>query len=481
MERSSFPSLWRKKKPHSLVTVPNVRRTSGRRPLGFGLHAAGCSFVLLIFGWSLLSFDRHLVDLAVTSSSTVSSSFQNTSVLPSSCHKYKGILWIQQGDREGAAGTIFYLFVINQLLYAERHQLLPWIHFNNVSRYVYDPIVHAGGGVSSSYNKNNQRNAVVRHRMITAPSWDTTLVAGLGPDRCPAPPPVDDASAWRIQEFSIVGNGVWSSYFAPVGVELLGQQNDKQSILPECVRSLPVVTLTPDQILHGLHLQCSWSVRAWRYGGIHQEVRGPHSMSLHEWLEPQRQRAASIIQQYYHWQPSLASTIQALAAQWQANYQPCLGLHIRHSDKANRRRRIPVEEFIPYLKAYRTVVPRGHVYLATDSETVIETLKLFSSTSDESLFHVQPNVLRSSNTSAVFTLYQQNHDATNWQVLTDIGVLSRCTFLIHGLSAVSEAAVYHNLALHERSVNLEENPSHRISPRAFQDIVTRVIEEENIA
>ena len=339
---------------------------------------------------------------------------------------YQGILWIQQGDREGAAGTIFYLFVLNQLLYAERHHLYPWIHLSNASQWIYDPAVHG--------NNNNNNNTKL---MVTAPDWDPTLPAGLVED-CPAPPPLQDASQFRIQRLPYTGNGVWASYFQPRDV-------------PACVRALPVVTLTPDQILHGLHVRCPWSVRAWRYGGTPTAIKASAS-SYHEWWEPQRRVAAGVVARYYQWQPALRAAVDAVTP----STQPCLGVHIRHSDKANQRQRLSVNDFVPYLTAYWARIPHGAVYVATDSHAVVDELKHFAVREHKlPQMHTQPHVLRSSNTSAVFRL-TENHDETNRQVLIDIGALSRCTFLLHGLSAVSEAAIYHNFALHERSLNLED-------------------------
>jgi len=357
--------------------------------------------------------------------------------------KYKGILLIQQGDREGAAGTIFYLFVLNQLLYAERHNLYPWIHLSNVSRWVYDEQVH---GDQNDNDNHAGTTASSRLLIITAPDFDPTLPGGLVGE-CPAAPPIRDRSQYHIQRITPRGNGVWASYFRPQHV-------------PTCLfRTLPVVTLTPDQILHGLHLRCPWSVRAWRYGGTSPAVKKRH-LSMHDWWEPQRRRASEIVSRYYHWQPDLQRAIDALTV---PPSHPCLGLHIRHSDKANQRRRLNVSDFIPFLEVYWKWIPGGHIYLATDSDVVVEEVYNIVKTTTtvatgvynpRSLIRVQPRVWRSSNTSAIFRL-TTNHDETNRQVLIDIGALSKCTFLLHGLSAVSEAAIYHNPALHERSINLE--------------------------
>ena len=46
------------------------------------------------------------------------------------CFHYDGILLISYADKDGFA-TVFFLYILNQLLYAERHNLLPWIHLDS--------------------------------------------------------------------------------------------------------------------------------------------------------------------------------------------------------------------------------------------------------------------------------------------------------------------------------------------------------------
>ena len=385
---------------------------------------------------------------------------------------YKGILLIKQGDREGAAGTIFYLFVLNQLLYAERHAMFPWIHLSPYSHHIHDAQVHG-------------EEIHVAQTFVTAPAWWQINTAQ---NQCPSAPPITDADAkqWRLAEWKLAGTGVWSSYFQPLFAHHnassrppppSSSSSSRPSPIPSCLKALPLVTLTTEQILYGLHLQCPWSVRAWRYGGLSPALRQP-KLDLHTWLGKHRQKAASIVQRYYRWQPDLRARIDILSAPWyqrKPTAMACLGLHIRHSDKANKRKRIPVDDFLPYLQVYAQRIPHGHVFLATDSNLVVEKMQAYARLFSLSL-HWQPNIIRSNDTSPVFT--QASHDVTNRQVLIDIGVLSRSTFLIHGLSAVSEAAIYHNVELHERSINLEAPSGEVLSPVEFEHMIIQWQKQE---
>jgi hypothetical protein len=144
--------------------------------------------------------------------------------------------------------------------------------------------------------------------------------------------------------------------------------------------------------------------------------------------------------------------------------ESCLALHIRHSDKADRRQTIPLEQFRPYVDAYihsslwiGTVIV---IYVATDSNQVLKDIQATWPNTITTYIRYQGSgdkkVLRSDNTTAVFQL-SGNHHRTNKEVLVDILAMAKCEFMVHGLSAVTEATHYLNLNLHNQSVNLEED------------------------
>jgi len=92
----------------------------------------------------------------------------------------------------------------------------------------------------------------------------------------------------------------------------------------------------------------------------------------------------------------------------------------------------------------------GSIFVATDSSLVIEEI------TSKWPSHVvyQGGTTLSRNDTATFDLAVSHHQ-TNLEALTDILALSKCTYLVHGFSALSEAAIYMNPSLIERSVNLE--------------------------
>lgn len=333
------------------------------------------------------------------------------------CSGYDGILHISQGDTEGAAGTIFFLFVVNQLLYAKQYNLIPWVHLSNSSHHVYDPLVH-----STVATQTIKANGVVRPMWMHFPDPMAQKTFGF-----PGPP---SSKPETPGPYTISGNGVWNSYFEPVSTY---SPSD-----PSCQR-LPVVRLSYTQIIPGLHLHCPWAVRAWRYGGLPPSLRND-TLSYDDWFRPQRQRGHSIVQRYLQLLPSIHERAGSANPS-----QKCLAVHIRHSDKSNRRRRIPLQTFVPYMETYWERVPDGSVYLATDSARVVQELK------SRPRLYWQGNTQRSNDTTAVFRQFP--HHETNIQVLVDIQAMTYCQFLLHGFSAVSEAVLYINPFL--VSINLE--------------------------
>jgi hypothetical protein len=375
---------------------------------------------------------------------------ETPSSIGGACQNYDGVLHISQGDVEGAAGTIFFLFVLNQLSYADRYNLLPWVHLNNVSKYVYDPRVHGA-----------------------LPPMSFPMMAGINASWVQYADPTDQrrfpysGKPMQIQRklteqmVTVSGNGVWNSYFHSVS-----QFSPKD---PSC-RNKALVKLTPSQIIPSLHVNCPWSIRAWRYGGLPSGLRH-EELSYDEWVAPMRARGHDLIQKYVRVQ----SHLQVLADKANPSTN-CMALHIRHSDKANRRKRIPVKKFLPYVQAYAEAQKGGKdysytIYLATDSDKVIDEIHRTWPANTVSRIKWQKGVVRSNDTTPVFTM--ASHHSTNTQVLVDIVAMSKCQYLLHGFSAVSEAVHYFNPSLHDQSVNLEIR-KHASVPH-FQSMVETVL------
>ena len=109
----------------------------------------------------------------------------------------------------------------------------------------------------------------------------------------------------------------------------------------------------------------------------------------------------------------------------------------------------------------------GSLYLATDSKDVVDNIM------KEWPKHVTDHIVRqpsveglTPNHFAAFDLGISSH-RTNTEALTDIIGLSKCTFLLHGMSAMTEAALYLNPGLVMRSINIEDPQYSDYSPDDF--------------
>lgn len=392
----------------------------------------------------------------------------------------QGIYHIAMGDIGGAAGTIFFQFVIAQILYAERHGLKPWVHLSNVSHVVYDTAVHGGGGVGTTAAAPA---AVVMTELTAMVGRNATYYRRRGGhhrDATPGPP--DAALPVAQQTLQFPGTGVWEHYFEPVSDFVPGDTS--------CATKL-YVTMDLYLITPGLHGYADYAPRCWRYQYMPDYVTKPH-LGLAEWLAPQRQAANAVVRRYIRPRPYLQAAAArvnpdcGLLLSSSNHHHPCLGLHIRHSDKASGRRVIETAEFLPYAQAFLAAAAAAvsekdagataTIYLATDSTLVLQEIeRTWPAAVRASIRTAGDNLLRSSNDVAVFDLEDgaSHHHRTNQEALIEILALSACQFLVHGFSAVSEAAVWMGLHLDAQSVNLEDPD--RLNVAQFETLVKMVV------
>ena len=375
------------------------------------------------------------------------------------CEGWNGVLHIKMGDIGGAAGTIFFQFVIGQLIYAEQYRLLPWIHFDNTSNVIYDEKVHGSGpGFDHRFKGTGRAIDIVRPD-------------GYWRDRIPGPPKFPPADQTGYIDMHFNGTGVWNHYFEPVSLFVPGEKS---------CQTKPYVTLTLKQITPGIHGFVFWAPRCWRYHYLPDYITKPH-IPLHEWLRPSQLLGNAAVRKYIKFRPHIIKAAEAANPHCTSEAgNKCLGMHIRHSDKAAGRRQIPVSEFLPYAQAF---VHAGgkYIYLATDSTLVLKEIseswpieirsKIRSLGDDQGSMDA---VARSSDSQAVFDI--ASHHRTNQEILIEIKALSMCRFLVHGLSAVSESAIWLNRKLISSSVELED-PDHLNSP-AFGTLVQMVLRGE---
>jgi len=361
------------------------------------------------------------------------------------CDGYDGVFQINHYDEGGASGTAFFLFTIGMLAWADQHNYLPWIHIeDNYTEPIWDPIVHT----------NITGNQSITFEMLTGmeigwardpddPRWH------LFPGRPFRERDLDHTT------FVIEGTGVWEHYFLP--------PNDFVPGDPSC-RNKPIIKMNDDHIVPGMHSNAPWAPRAWRY------VEAPNilldGLSWDLWFEPQRKRGAEITERYIRFNPMMERRAYCAFP----NPEFSLGMHIRHGDKFIERDVIQTDKFLAFAEAFVNN-GGGAIFIATDSSKVIETiLKDWPKHVADHVVHQSSVQGLTSNGTAAFNLGISSH-RTNVEALTDVLALSKSTFFLHGLSAMSEAVLYLNPGLVARSINLEDEMYSDYRPEDFVESI----------
>eukprot|EP00934_Nitzschia_sp_Nitz4_P007880 Nitzschia sp. Nitz4//scaffold55_size114948//82757//84007//NITZ4_003914-RA/size114948-snap-gene-0.190-mRNA-1//-1//CDS//3329554569//7870//frame0 len=345
---------------------------------------------------------------------------------PDPCSGYDGVLRIRSGDTGAAAGTVFFLYMVNQLIYAEMYNLLPWAFFDDTSHRVYDEEVHRSGPHASF---SMIRGRIVEDEQTRMPST-------------PLPP----RKYQDIEVFNIEGSGIWESYFEP-----LSRFSPFQNRICRDDRK-PLYEISYDGVAVGIHTRADWAVRAWGYGDTLKIHR--HS-KVRDWYRPMRQRGASIVRRYIKPKPWIRQLVD------EANPLPsgyrCLAMHVRTTDKARSggRAEVHVNEYLRHVMQFLSETTEGKVfiYLATDSSKTIKSIQELWPKEVVNLIRKQGNVFLSNSSEPTFDL--TSHHRTNTEVLVDIYAMAKCSKLLHGRSAVSEAVFYVNPELREASVDID--------------------------
>jgi hypothetical protein len=368
------------------------------------------------------------------------------------CEDVDGILFISRVIRKAGAGTMFYQSLVDSLLFAQKYNLLPFIWINDdENQPCYDSKVHGVGP----------------NRTFTHLTGSITNLIGQGAMECntnegtrPGPPSFQDL---RDQEYTLIGNGLWQSYFEPIPFPF----DD-----PSC-RSKPVFEMTRSQIMPDMHRCSELAVRGWTFQGIPQALL-PNDRPMADWLWDHRQRAAPVVQRYFNLHPWLEQRIR------EANPNPrhCLAVHIRLTDKASGRDKKGLDAYRPYVEAYANATAasasssdgNNPIYIATDDGTVLQTIQRKWSNQVAKRVIYQAGAFRSEEEDVpTFKLLGSDKHRSNTEALVEINAMARCSYFVHGYSGMAEAVVYINPRLHSRSVNIDDEE--RISSKTFQRMV----------
>lgn len=369
------------------------------------------------------------------------------------CDGYSGIMVINSGSSGAAAGTSFFQFVINQLIYAEQHNLVPWVHFTLRNGEVYDTDVH-------DFVPKGSDGKPVSFPTMGGAKIPTVL--GTGDMKCHKDWPYPEAPDYENSDFiegrfQLKTSGVWDFYFEPVSNFL--PQTMTQVDEASCF-TRPLVDISrPQQLLNnGVHFCAPWAIRGWIYNESPIALRPPQGVyrATYDHMGTHRKRAHEIVTKFIHPKQWLVDAVNHVNPT-KPGEPPCLAMHIRHTDKASGRKKTPLEAFLPY--AQKFVDEGGQaIYLATDSMINVERINEEWPSEVSSRVVRQEDAFLSTTSEAIFHLI--SHHRANKEALIDIYGMSRCGLLVMGYSAMTESAMYINGDLHAHSVNLDD-PEHQ--------------------
>ena len=362
------------------------------------------------------------------------------------CKGYDGILFISRVIRKAGAGTLFFQSLVDSLLYAEKYNLYPFLHINNnMNRPCYDIKVHGIGP-----------NITFQHLMgrITNLEGRGSMACGAEKSSRPGPP---DLSNLKMNEYTLIGNGLWNSYFEPVSPFPFHDASCQDK---------PVFEMRLSQVMPGMHRCSEFGVRGWPFDGIPDALM-PNGRPLREWLWDSREPASNIVKRHFRLLPWIEQKVE------RANPEPrkCLAAHIRLTDKAHGRDKKGLEFYQAYIEAYANVTKDNPspIYVATDDGTVLETIRQKWTKEASSRVIVQPGVQWSDNNLPTFKILENDKHRANTEALVEMYAMSKCSFFIHGFSGMAEAVVYINPRLHNRSVNIDDEA--KPSPEQFADMI----------
>jgi len=243
----------------------------------------------------------------------------------------------------------------------------------------------------------------------------------------------------------------WSRFFQPVNEHLLHCIDDKN-------KSIPRKSLLRNFIYDLKRHLSSGRIKAWPYGIADDYIHKNKYNST--WYLENRKRGHEIVSKYHVPQPRIQKHITRLEKTLLKGY-PMLGIHMRGTDKlaAGGRKLIQVEQYVPYIRSFLETFPDGGIFVATDDADMFTKLSEY-----EGIEFTSQTIKRETGDDTVPYIvdHKNGPETLGLEIMTDIYLLSKCDYLLYGISSVIEGVMYLNLDLHDNSINLEYEGPYRV-------------------
>ena len=368
----------------------------------------------------------------------------------SSCANYNGVLWINRVDKISGPASNFFPDIINQLIYAEMNNLMPWIHLDGKYNKIYDAAPHQSKLGNDALTFTVQKGLPIEGKS----TFDQGICQSSSKYQYPTYPNIDPMT-YAEEEIKLECTGIWDSYFHPV--------SDYEPNDPSCAQK-PVFTFTPLQVSKGIKYCAPWAIRTIKTDGfpITEDTNTlfiKNDQKMSDWLMEQRKNAAPFVKAFYKPLPYLQTKID------EANKtsKTCLAMHIRRTK--NDEVHVDLNAYMNYATAFMEAGGK-RIYLATASESVYPKIK--SSWSSKIHKRIIRNKRSKSSSTEQHISEQVNHHQSNMDAIVDIYAMAKCDFILHGQSSLSEAVIYVKPELQDRSVNFALPPEERMDIETFK-------------
>lgn len=241
------------------------------------------------------------------------------------------------------------------------------------------------------------------------------------------------------------GTNMWEYYFEPVSAYRPSATADASS---GARVQYDVRSLSSAQLWDVHHRKASSSVFAYPYG-MYAKV---YEHGFNEtWSRMMHDRAATAVRRYLRVKPAVEAKVEAFWNERVAPGSQVLGVHIRGTDKQMSigGRVMGPEFYFPAIERWSHTHPGSKIFVASDSPSFVR--QMVSKYKDRVFVR---NVLRSEKNAFLDTSLRDNYRKGE-DVLIDVLLLSKCSFLLKSASSVSQFATYFNPALVDRSIDVQ--------------------------
>lgn len=187
-----------------------------------------------------------------------------------------------------------------------------------------------------------------------------------------------------------------------------------------------------------------------------------------QWYALQRARGARLISRYIRFRPEVVAAANEAWKQLTGDKRSApkvIGVHMRGTDVLDIDRQFAErvmahpDDYLPLVRAYLKVQQGSLVFVATDDQRLLEHVKSSWPQDIVSVLRWR-NISRPAQGFKAHCSSKDDSYQAGLELLVDVLLLSRCSYLVHSASNIPELAVMINPSLHSNSFNLRFSSGH---------------------